>query len=181
MDADKSSLSTKIEKYQGEIKEITDQTEDRMASLEAEIEQERIDRKAALKSELDPMQERLSTLNIGIETQMNDRTAAELTILASMKEGNEQIAEWLEQERQEREKQKEELYTHYEMSLKALDERKTKFTEETKADFDKKEEGIRKEVNDRFDEQNEIIEDLSEVIGVFQKTLRVVSDKENKD
>ena len=84
-----------------------------------------------------------------------------------MKEGNDQIAEWLETERQEREKQKEDIYTHYELNLKALDERKLTFNEKVTGDFEKREQGMRKEVNDRFDEQNEIIEDLSEVIGVF--------------
>ena len=152
-----------------------------MEKLEDAVNQEREERISNLKGELDPMRERLLTLNTGIIDEMNDRVQKEHTIMKSMEMGNDQIADWLGQERKEREKQKKDLFDHFHKNLKSLDLRKGDFSKMILGDFESKEERIRKEVTSRFEEQNEIIEDLSEVICVFQKTLRVVSDKENKD
>ena len=53
-----------------------------------------------------------------------------------MQEGNQKIAEWLEQERSEREKQKTELQKHLQECIAKLDQRMKDFSQSTINKFD---------------------------------------------
>lgn len=80
-----------------------------MKKIEDGVEKEREDRWAELKAELDPLKDQIKSLHDGISAQTANRLAKEQNIMAAMQDGNQKIAEWLELERSEWEKQKEHL------------------------------------------------------------------------
>lgn len=80
-----------------------------MKKIEDGVEKEREDRRAELKAELDPLKDQIKSLHDGISAQTANRLAKEQNIMAAMQDGNQKIAEWLELEWSEWEKQKEHL------------------------------------------------------------------------
>ena len=64
-----------------------------------------------------------------------------------MQDGNIKIAEWLEQERSEREKQKSDLYNFLDECIKNLDNRMLTFKNKTQETFDSLECDQLKEIN----------------------------------
>ena len=80
-----------------------------MKKIEEGILKEKEDWRAELKAELDPMKDQIQTLHDGISEQTKNWLAKEQNILAAMQDGNQKVAEWLELEWNEREKQKEML------------------------------------------------------------------------
>lgn len=54
----------------------------------------------------------------------------------------------------------------------------TDFTAETDKNFTDMQNDLEKEMDSRFDHQNEVIDDISQVITTFQKTLKVVGNNE---
>ena len=61
--------------------------------------------------------------------------------------------------------------------IEGIDKRMKEFTTKTKKDFEDMESDMMKEMTSRFDHQNEVIDDIREVITTFQKTLKVVGNK----
>ena len=83
-----------------------------------------------------------------------------------MADGNQQIVEMMDQEREEWNKQIADMKI-IDNHIEGIDKRMKEFTTKTKKDFEDMESDMMKEMTSRFDHQNEVIDDIREVITTF--------------
>ena len=118
--------------------------------MEQKIEAESAERIKSLNNQLNPLKADLTELNQQLTAQTQTRISKEQTILQAMADGNEKIAEAMDQEREERNKQIADMKI-IDDHIEAIDKRMNDFTAKTKKDFEDMESDMMKEMTSRFD------------------------------
>lgn len=150
---------------------------DRMQHLENMVAQEREDRITSLEDQLNPIRADLHEIQTGIEAERSARVMKEREILETLREESQKIEEALTIEKEERLARQAELYARVSAEIKRENDWIEAFQTRTRAEFSKDRSDIEKEMDNRFEHQDQLVRDIQHFISTFQKTLKAVRDK----
>ena len=145
-----------------------------MQSLEDMVTKEREDRIESLTSQLAPINQDLKDIQVGIEQERNARVQKEKEILEVLGEESAKIEEAIEKEKEERLERQAELYEKVTQEIKRENDWIENFQSNAMSEFRKDRADIEKEMDNRFKQQDVIVQDISHFISTFQKTLKAV-------
>ena len=102
----------------------------------------------------------------------------ERMILDNLATDAKKIEDTILQEQQERQEMQGDLVNTLGNELNRQRQKIERIKQDTLDEFTKDRRDIDKEMNNRFDQQDRVIKDISHFISTFQKTLRAVGEKE---
>ena len=114
-----------------------------------------------------------------IEAERNARVQKEREILELLGEESVKIEEAINAEKVERLEKQEILYSKVTEEIERENKWIEQFQRNTVGEFNKNRADIEKEMDNRFEHQDQIIQNIQHFIGTFQKTLKAVGGKEN--
>ena len=142
------------------------------------VRQEREDRINDLEAELGPMRSDLGNLQTGLDNERTTRTNREKEILQLLSDESAKLQEQLQDEKDGRQKKTKEMSEQLTSSTSDMKSNMDRFEKKTNEDFGNLREDLDREMDSRFAHQNELIDDMSQFITTFQKTLKVVGNND---
>lgn len=110
-------------------------------------------------------------------SERNSRVQKEREILDTLREESLKIEEALTVEKEERLAKQDELYKRITNEIKRENDWIEAFQARTRSEFAKDRADIGKEMDNRFQHQDEVVRNIQHFISTFQKTLKAVGDK----
>ena len=109
-----------------------------------------------------------------METEKNTRVEREKEILQKISDEAYKISEELEKEKTERVLRVKELSDDTKYELKQQEKMTQDYFKKSKEEFIHIADNIEKEMDNRFEHQDNIVDNLSNMVGTFQDTLKVI-------
>lgn len=151
---------------------------DRIQALDDMCATERSDRIQDLNDQLSPIEAQIEMNTNDLNEERNQRVTNERMILDNLATDAKKIEDTILQEQQERQEMQGDLVNSLGSELNRQREKIERIKSDTLDEFTKDKRDIDKEMNNRFDQQDRVIRDISKFISTFQKTLRAVGEKE---
>mmetsp|Transcript_38513 Transcript_38513/g.36878 ORF Transcript_38513/g.36878 Transcript_38513/m.36878 type:complete len:144 (-) Transcript_38513:46-477(-) len=142
------------------------------------VSQEREDRIESLESQLVPIRKDMEEIQISIVAERNARMQKEKEIMELLQDESVKIEDAITVEKNERLEKQEVLYAKVTAEIKRENDWVSNFQTNTLNEFNKDKADIEKEMDNRFAQQDEIVQDIKHFITTFQKTLKAVGGKE---
>eukprot|EP01016_Furgasonia_blochmanni_P043542 TRINITY_DN5931_c0_g1_i1.p1 TRINITY_DN5931_c0_g1~~TRINITY_DN5931_c0_g1_i1.p1 ORF type:complete len:268 (+),score=73.15 TRINITY_DN5931_c0_g1_i1:160-963(+) len=146
----------------------------RMNELEQMINQEREDRLRQTDENLRPLREGIAKLNELYELEKNTRIEREKEILQKLSDVNYELSEKIDKERTDRTLKIKEINDNLKYELKQQLKQNEDFHVKTIDEFHHVASNLEKEMDNRFEHQDKIVDNLSSVVKTIQNTLKVM-------
>ena len=171
------------EKFETQIKEMREHNrnefanaEERLDKLEASIDQEVSDRVTESDEQIGIAQDTLTRLQTQFDGEVQTRIDREKDILREVDNQKYKLQKKIDNERTDKSLKlgafKDDCSKQLKMQHKYIEE----FQKEAMAEFMRLREHLEAEMDERFDQQDEIIDSLSQSIKTFQDTMKIVGE-----
>ena len=144
------------------------------------LKQERDDRIQSLEDQLTPIRNQMDKNFVDLEAERNARVQKEKEILDQLADDSRKIEEAIGQERESRVEHQGELVNKLTTELERQRNKIERIKSDTLGEFNKDKTDIGKEMDNRFDQQDRTVKDISHFISTFQKTLKAVGGKDEE-
>ncbi|CAK60099.1 unnamed protein product (macronuclear) [Paramecium tetraurelia] len=145
-----------------------------LKDLTQKLEEEKQERMRQSDENLREIRKQLTTLFEHYETEKNTRVEREKEILRKLDDEAYQLNEKLSNEKSERILQSKELRDHTDQEIQRQRKNNQDFHVKTIDEFNHVAYNLKEEMNQRFNQQNQIIDNLSSVIKTIQDTLKII-------
>jgi DNA repair exonuclease SbcCD ATPase subunit len=173
-----ATLSTKFQDQHEKIIEDMNkrflETNERCNELERLIQQEKEERLRQTDEQLKPIKAHLNALQEAYETEKSTRIQKEKEILQKLSDEVYVLTEKLDKEKTDRILKIKELSDETKYELQQQEKNSETFHKKAIEEFGRIADGIQKEMDNRFDHQDKIVDNLSNMVKTFQDTLKVI-------
>ncbi|CAD8084174.1 unnamed protein product [Paramecium sonneborni] len=145
-----------------------------IVKLDQAIEQEKLDRIRTEKENIENIQKSIDQLFSNFELEKQTRVSNEKKILNTIKDTSQQIDQAIKNEANEKEQKHQELIKNINHSLQSENRYSEGFRNNTVKEFHLQIDNIKDEINNRFDQQDKVVDDLRSVIRTIQNTLGIL-------
>ncbi|EGR34042.1 hypothetical protein IMG5_026070 [Ichthyophthirius multifiliis] len=142
--------------------------------IDKKIDNEREERLRQSDENLKEIKKQLETLFSLFDTEKRERIEKEKEILKKLEDESNLLRDMLEKEQQERVLKLKELKEHADYEFESQQKFNEEFHQKTVGEFNIVVNNIEMEIDNRFDHQNQIIDNLFKLVKTMQDTLRVI-------
>eukprot|EP01017_Pseudomicrothorax_dubius_P015731 TRINITY_DN1800_c0_g1_i1.p1 TRINITY_DN1800_c0_g1~~TRINITY_DN1800_c0_g1_i1.p1 ORF type:complete len:268 (-),score=75.67 TRINITY_DN1800_c0_g1_i1:31-834(-) len=171
-----SHFQSQHERSMAEVNDKFAKAVDRMNQLEAMINQEREDRLRQTDENLRPIRQHLSSLQENYETEKKERVQGEKNILQKLDDESYMLNEKLRKETEDRITKQKEMRDDFNLELRQQQKWNEEFHQKSIDEFNHVANNLSKEMDNRFEHQDKIVDNLSNVIKTIQATLKVMGN-----
>jgi len=145
--------------------------------IEKIIGKEKEERATFVDTALKPLLVRIDNLEKGLELEKDLRKQKEKDLAKKLAEENSRVSEKFETEKLQRMAQLKELNTTFKADIKQQQTMTQDLNTQVKQELKQIASNIEREMDNRFEQQDKIVDNLTQMIKTFQATLRVISDE----
>jgi len=167
-------FQTQHDTFVVDVKQRFEVTAVRCNDLEEMINKEREERLRQTDEQLKPIKAKLIVLEEAQEVEKNTRIQREKEILQTLSDEVYKLNEKLDAEATERRDQTKRIYETLKYELKQQEKLTHDFHAKAIEEFHHVVNNIENEMNNRFDHQDKIVDNLSTMVKTFQNTLKVI-------
>ncbi|KRW98745.1 hypothetical protein PPERSA_03880 [Pseudocohnilembus persalinus] len=170
----KNHFQNQHDNFTQEVEARFGTVDEKLEDLDKKIDQEREDRLKQSEETLRDIRKQLASLFDICEEEKQARLIKEKEIFQKIDDESFNLKEMLEKERHERVVKTKELRDETEQELKAQKKFNEDFHTKTIDEFHHVVDNLQSEMDNRFDHQDKIIDNLSNIVKTFQDTLKVI-------
>ncbi|KAL4456582.1 hypothetical protein ABPG74_000689 [Tetrahymena malaccensis] len=170
----KTYFQKQHDEYTVQVQQRFEKVEDETKRLDKKIDEEREERLRQSDENLREIRKQLETLFSLFDTEKRERIEREKEILQKLDDEAFALKEMLDKEKTERILKIKELRNHTDFELKAQQKFNEDFHAKTIDEFHHVVNNIQVEIDNRFNHQDQIIDNLSKLVKTLQDTLKVI-------
>ncbi|EAR88833.2 SF-assemblin/beta giardin family protein (macronuclear) [Tetrahymena thermophila SB210] len=170
----KTYFQKQHDEYTVQVQQRFEKVEDETKRLDKKIDDEREERLRQSDENLREIRKQLETLFSLFDTEKRERIEREKEILQKLDDEAFALKEMLDKEKTERILKIKELRNHTDFELKAQQKFNEDFHAKTIDEFHHVVNNIQVEIDNRFNHQDQIIDNLSKLVKTLQDTLKVI-------
>jgi len=148
----------------------------RTNQIEKAIQEEKEERIRHFNDQLKPILETLAHLDKAFAKEKVDREKKEVEIIKTIVSESKRVYNEIDNEKEERNKRITTLDYDTKHETKVLHNLRESFATKTQTEVHRVGDAIREEMDNRFEHQDKMVENLSNMVRTFQNTLKVLGD-----